>query len=264
MNPLLEIILSSDKPLEDQVSMIKAQGLSEQPWVEIYLHKFLTVDPTCLALKDKVRQLATVREPVIIYGETGTGKQLIAQALHGRFLTDKSLVEKPFVHLNCAGLPDSLFESELFGHAKGAFTGAITNKIGLIFHAKHGTLFLDEVAEMPLVSQAKLLTAIQEGVARPIGDNESSPVNCRFICATHHKLEDDVKAGKFREDLYWRLSTHELTIPAINCRVETEVSFLTCNLCPDFPMELVEKIPLSGNVRSIQRSIARWKLYGHL
>ncbi len=154
--------------------------------------------------------------PVLILGETGTGKELIARALH----SEGPRAQRPFVELNCAALPEQLIESELFGHEKGAFTGATDKKIGLFQAADGGTLFLDEIGELPLAQQAKLLKAIEEKAIRPVGSVRERPVNIRLVAATNAGLTEKAARGEFRSDLLYRLNTIVLDVPPLRARDE--------------------------------------------
>jgi DNA-binding NtrC family response regulator len=154
--------------------------------------------------------------PVLILGETGTGKELVARALH----FDGPRAAHPFVSVNCAALPEQLVESELFGHEKGAFTGATEKKIGLFQSADGGTLFLDEIGELPLAQQGKLLRALEERMIRPVGALRDRPVNVRFVAATNAAIEERARAGEFRADLLYRLNTITLAIPPLRHRGE--------------------------------------------
>jgi two-component system C4-dicarboxylate transport response regulator DctD len=164
--------------------------------------------PAILELRRRLAQLAEIDVDILISGETGTGKEVAARALHdfGKRRT------RPFVALNCAAIPESVFESELFGHEKGAFTGAGQRRIGRIEHADGGTVFLDEVDSMPLALQAKLLRVIQERVIEPLGSNRQVPVDVRFIASTKLDLKAESVAGRFRGALYLRQATVETDI----------------------------------------------------
>lgn len=165
---------------------------------------------------DVIRSVADTESTVLITGKSGTGKELVAKALHS---TSKRK-NKPFVVVNCGAISDNLIESELFGHKKGAFTGAVSDKEGFMKAANEGTLFLDEIGEMPLNLQVKLLRAIQEKEYTPVGTTSSLPVNVRFVASTNKNLADEVKEGKFREDLFYRLNVVEIKLPSLKERQE--------------------------------------------
>jgi two-component system NtrC family response regulator len=163
-----------------------------------------------------IGRVAPTNSTALILGETGTGKELVARALH-----DQSLrAEMPFVAINCGALPESLIESELFGHRRGSFTGADENRVGLFQVANGGTLFLDEIGELPKSMQAKLLRFLESGEIRRVGENESFVVDVRVVCATHRNLEQMVEDGDFREDLMFRINTFEIHLPALRERTE--------------------------------------------
>jgi len=163
---------------------------------------------------DFVVQVAPTNANVLLLGETGTGKELFAKAVH----ESSHRSSKPMITLNCAALPSELIESELFGHVKGAFTGALTTREGRFSLADQGTLFLDEIAELPLPLQAKLLRVIQEGTFEPVGSSETKKVDVRIIAATHRNLEKQIEVGKFREDLFYRLNVFPINIPPLRER----------------------------------------------
>ena len=163
-----------------------------------------------------IAKVAPTNATVLVLGETGTGKELVARALH-----DQSLrAEMPFVPVNCGALPENLIESELFGHRKGAFTGAEEHRTGLFEVANGGTLFLDEIGELPKTMQAKLLRFLESGEIRRVGDNEAFTCDVRVVCATNRRLEEMVAAGEFREDLWFRINTFEIALPPLRERID--------------------------------------------
>jgi two-component system response regulator HydG len=172
--------------------------------------------PAMQAVLRRVRDFAEADAPVVILGESGTGKEIVARAVHA----NSARSARPFVPVNVAALPAELLESELFGHARGAFTGAAADKPGLLEAADGGTLFLDEIAEMPLPLQAKLLRAVEDGEIRRVGDTQPFRVDVRFVCATHRDLSRRVADGLFREDLYYRLKVLVVRLPPLRERPE--------------------------------------------
>ncbi len=172
--------------------------------------------PGMLRVRKLIAKVAPTNSTALILGETGTGKELVARALH-----DQSLrADMPFVAVNCGALPESLIESELFGHRKGAFTGADQHRVGLFEVANGGTLFLDEIGELPKPMQAKLLRVMESGEIRRLGENDAFKVDVRAVCATHRNLEQMVADGDFREDLMFRINPFEIHLPALRERVE--------------------------------------------
>jgi two-component system response regulator HydG len=168
------------------------------------------------AVRERIQRLADAPAPVIVFGETGTGKGLAARALHA----DSRRAERPFVSVNCAALPEALLESELFGHLKGAFTGAASDRPGLFVEADGGTLFLDEVGEMPVALQAKLLHVLESGTVRPVGSTREREIEVRIVAATNRNLTQAVREGRFREDLLYRLDVVSIVLPALRDRRE--------------------------------------------
>ncbi len=173
-------------------------------------------NPAMLVIYDQIQRVADLKTTVLIQGESGTGKELVARALHDSGCRSA----EPFVVINCGAIPETLLEEELFGHAKGAFTGAVSDKPGLFEQADGGTLFLDEVGEMPLSLQVKLLRVLQEGEVRRVGATASRHVDVRVISATARDLQTEVSAGRFREDLYFRLNVFSLQMPPLRERVD--------------------------------------------
>jgi len=215
---------------------------------------------------DTIRQVATFDVSVLLMGDSGVGKELSARALHYGSLRS----DKPFVAENCAALPDELLESELFGYKKGAFTGANSNRIGLFEEADGGTIFLDEVGDTTPAFQVKLLRVLQEGEIRPLGSNERKKIKVRIISATNKDLEQEVREGRFREDLYYRLSTFKIIIPPLAERLQ-DVPLLARAILTDSMKELGKKVKgfsdealacmqayhWPGNVRELQNEIKR-------
>jgi len=165
-------------------------------------------------LREMIGRVARSQAPVHISGESGTGKELVAKLIHG----SGPRRDAPFVPVNCGAIPTELMESELFGHKRGSFTGAVSDKKGLIQSAEGGTLFLDEIADLPLHMQVKLLRVIQEKTIRPVGEQSETPIDVRFLSATHKDLAQLVAEGKFREDLFYRVNVIELRVPALRER----------------------------------------------
>ncbi len=213
-----------------------------------------------------VRRVATTHVNVLITGESGTGKELIARAVHN--LSPRA--DKPFIALNCAAVPESLLESELFGHARGSFTGATQARRGLFEEASGGTLFLDEIGDMAFPLQAKLLRVLQERKVRPLGENKDRDVDVRIIAATHTNLRQSIRDGKFREDLYFRLSVIPVSAPALRERGD-DILFLAQHFLEKFShlhgvslkgfepaaVERLLSYRWPGNVRELQNTVER-------
>src|SRR5690349_7861066 len=167
-------------------------------------------------LREMIARVARSQAPVHICGESGTGKELVARLIH----ESGARREGPFVAVNCGAIPTELMESELFGHKRGSFTGAVADKKGLVQSAEGGTLFLDEVADLPLHMQVKLLRVVQEKTVRPVGESREETVDVRILSATHKNLAELVEAGRFREDLFYRINVIEMRVPALRERSE--------------------------------------------
>lgn len=213
-----------------------------------------------------MEHIAPTGGSVLITGESGTGKELVAKALHE--LSDRS--DKPFQAVNCAGIPADLMESEFFGHAAGAFTGAQNKRQGLLKQADGGTLLLDEIGEMPMALQAKLLRVLQEGTIRAVGSDKEEQVDVRILAATHQDLERLVEEGKFRQDLFYRLETFSLRVPPLRERgedIERLANFFlqqqqkssdkTVRGISAEALDLLYRYPFPGNVRELQNAIER-------
>lgn len=217
-------------------------------------------------LFDQILQVAAASGPVLIAGESGSGKELVARALHNE--SDRK--NGPFIAVNCAGIPETLMESEFFGHTAGSFTGAQKARQGLFSEAEGGTLLLDEIAEMPLPLQAKLLRILQDGKIRPIGSDKEKQVDVRVIAASNQDLGEEVNNGRFREDLFYRLETFTLEIPPLRDRGE-DIEMLAGRFLTNFAanmdkrihgfsddaMALFRQYPFPGNVREFQNAIER-------
>jgi len=224
----------------------------------------VTHSPQMENLLGQAKLMAVSDASVLIQGESGTGKELLARAIHKASPRGK----RPFVAINCGAIPEALLESELFGHSKGAFTGAIRENKGLFQTADGGTLFLDEIGDMPLALQVKLLRALQERVIRPVGANTNIPIDVRIISATHRNLADEMKASRFREDLYYRINVVSLAIPSLADRRE-DISLLANNFLQTLnekyqkningfapeALELLIAAPWPGNVRQLQNIV---------
>ena len=217
-------------------------------------------------LREMIHRVARSQAPVHISGESGTGKELVARMIHA----SGPRAEGPFVPVNCGAIPSELMESELFGHKRGSFTGAVSDKIGLIPSAEGGTLFLDEVADLPLHMQVKLLRVIQEKTVRPIGEQRESPIDVRILSATHKNLGDLVAAAKFREDLYYRINVIELRVPPLRERADdipeladSIVHRLSRRLGMETPtitadaLDVLGNFPFPGNVRELENVLER-------
>jgi two-component system response regulator AtoC len=217
-------------------------------------------------LRATIERVATTRSTVLILGESGTGKELVARAIHEA----SARRGRRFVAINCAAIPAALLESELFGHRRGAFTDAVRDKAGLFEDADGGTLFLDEIGELPLALQAKLLRALQDGEIRRVGDSASIQVDVRLIAATLRDLADDVREGRFREDLYYRLNVLAVPVPALRDRTEDIPQLARFFVrrhaarhklgeveLSDVAIEALVRQPWPGNVRELENVIER-------
>jgi transcriptional regulator with GAF, ATPase, and Fis domain len=214
----------------------------------------------CDAMRDiykKISRVATTDISVLIEGETGTGKELVARAVHQR----SNRAKKPFVVLNCGAIPENLLESELFGHVRGAFTGAVTTQQGKFQAADGGTLFLDEVGEMPLPLQVKILRAIQEKTVIKIGETRPEHVDIRIVAATNRRLADEVKAGRFREDLYYRLNVITLDLPPLRERGE-DIVLIARYMLARYGPELSQHPPVLS--ADALRALKRWSWPGNI
>src|ERR1700674_4800275 len=222
--------------------------------------------PALESVLEQVEQVAPTNSTVLIQGETGTGKELIARAIHNLSVR----CGRPFIKLNCAAIPFDLLESELFGHEKGAFTGAIAQKIGRFELADKGTLFLDEVGDIPLALQPKLLRVLQEQEFERLGSGRTHQVDVRLVAATHRNLVEMVKRNEFRSDLYYRLNVFPVPLPPLRARredipalVEHFVEIYSRRMgkqiehIPPETMSAISSFPWPGNIRELQNFIER-------
>ena len=194
------------------------------------------------AVFERIERVASADVSVVIHGETGTGKELVARALHEH----GSAPTKPFFAVNCAAVSSSLLESELFGHKKGSFTGAVEDRKGHFAAADGGTVFLDEIGDMPLEMQSKLLRVLQEGEVRPVGSNESKKVSVRVLAASHRDLLEMCARGEFREDLYYRLNVVTVELPPLRERAG-DVTELVDYFCDVLKAELARDVSVAGD-----------------
>ena len=213
-----------------------------------------------------VEKVASSRSTVLISGESGTGKELVARAIHWK----SSRSGQPFLPINCAALAEGVLESELFGHLKGAFTGAVCDRAGLLVSAGEGTVFLDEIGEMPPATQVKLLRVLQERKVKPVGGSDEVPFEARILAATNKRLEGEVKSGRFRQDLFYRLNVIGIEMPPLRERpgdIRLLASFFLAGMAEELArpnlrfsseaMRLLERYSFPGNVRQLQNIVER-------
>ena len=240
--------------------------LDDQLRQNMHFDKLVGNSPAMEHIYDLIRQVAKTRTNVLITGESGTGKELIARAIHEQ----SQRHDQPFVVINCGGIPETLMESELFGHVKGSFTGATHDKKGLFEIADQGTVFLDEIGELSLGLQVKLLRAVQERVVKAVGGNREISVDIRIISATNKNLEDEVISGGFREDLFYRLNVIEIKVPPLRKRkgdlkplaqhflekyskeMGKEIAKIS-----SYAIDLLNKYDFPGNIRELENLMER-------
>jgi two-component system response regulator PilR (NtrC family) len=261
-----EIRVVVEKALEKKLLASENRRLRTQLRTQFRSRALVGTSRPMQRVYELVTQVASTRANVLVVGESGTGKELVARAIHDQ--SDRA--EKPFVAVNCAAIPENLLESELFGHVKGAFTGAVHNKDGLFETADGGTLFFDEIGELPAPLQVKLLRVIQEKSIRRVGGNTDRRVDVRIVAATNRCLEDEVAAGRFREDLYYRLNVIQIALPPLRERPE-DVPLLVQHFiekyaaelrreiegCSDDALEALLAYPFPGNVRELENVVER-------
>lgn len=260
-----ELLATLEKALEKRAIVAENETLRQQVksrWTEGQL---IGKSATMQGLRDLVKRVAGSPTSVLITGESGTGKEMVARALH--FQSPRA--ESPFVVLNCGAVPENLIESELFGHVKGAFTGATSTKEGLFRAADGGTLFLDEVGELPPPLQVKLLRVLQDRTVRPVGGSDEVEVDVRVLAATNRDVEAEVEVGTFREDLFYRLNVIRIDVPPLRERPE-DIPVLAeyflrkhaalqgrrLELSPE-AMRWLAQQPFNGNVRELENTIER-------
>ena len=261
-----EMVLVVEKAVRDALLRREVQQLRRAVREDYSFHQILGKSKPMREVFDLIRRVADSQTNVLITGESGTGKELAAKAIH--FNSDRR--SGPFVPINCAAIPEALLESELFGHMKGAFTDAKGDKRGLFEEAHGGTLFLDEISELPVMLQAKLLRAIQEKEIRRVGSTKSIAVDVRIIAATNLALAEEVRAKRFREDLYYRLNVIEIRMPPLRERREDILLLVDAFLkkCAEASKKAVKGIgesalallmdyPWPGNVRELENVIER-------
>ena len=219
--------------------------------------------PAMQELRDLIDRVARSQAPVHVSGDSGTGKELVARLIHA----SGPRAEGPFIAVNCGAIPGELMESEFFGHKRGAFTGAVRDKVGLVQAADSGTLFLDEIADLPLSMQVKLLRVIQEQAIRPVGSSQEQSVDVRILSATHKNLSAMVASGDFREDLYYRINVIELHVPSLRERGADDILMLTGHILERLGSSsdaldasaraALRSYPFPGNVRELENMLER-------
>jgi len=261
---LAELDIVIQKALEKKQLHEENERLKEALQIEGAQFEIVGQHPKLKTLLDITKRIAATDMPVLIEGESGTGKELIAKAVHAW----SGRANQPFIAINSGALMENLLESELFGHAKGAFTGAVTEKKGLVEMANKGTLFLDEIGEMPLSLQVKLLRFIENGEFRRVGDNQLRKVDVRLVAATNRNLEEEVEKGTFREDLYFRLNVMKLLVPPLRER-KSDIPILAeyfLNRCEhkyekkhmsEESLKMLSEYDFHGNIRELSHLVER-------
>ena len=249
-----EILIKVNRLFQTKELMLENQILKNELKRKSGHSKIIGKSPAINKIFDIINSVAETDSTVLITGRSGTGKELVAKAIHESSLRKN----KPFLALNCGAISDNLIESELFGHKKGAFTGAVTDKDGFMKAAQGGTLFLDEIGEMPLNLQVKLLRAIQEKEYTPVGTTAALPVDIRFIASTNKDLEEQIKKGEFREDLYYRLNVIEIKLPSLKERTD-DIPLLANHFVDKYRTQMNKKI--KGISESAMRALINhnWK-----
>jgi two-component system response regulator HydG len=269
---LEELLVFLERALEESEVRQEAAALRTTLRERFSIAGFVGESRSMRIVLEMVERLARTDTPVLLTGETGTGKGVVALALH----TESPRAKRPFVTVNCAALPEALLESELFGHVKGSFTGAATDRTGLFAEADGGTIFLDEIGEMPLPLQAKLLRVLESNQIRPVGATRERHVDFRVIAATHQNLRERARAGSFRSDLLYRLDVVPIQLPALRDRKD-DLPLLVEHFLrimrerhPDSPVQRLHPAALDrlaqhswpGNVRELAHVIERLVILG--
>ncbi len=260
-------IEKTTRSVKNAVEFLRLEGENRRLREQLgYRYQVIGESVPMKALRQQIALTAPTNGRVLIYGESGTGKELVARALHAASLR----CNEPFVEVNCAAIPEELIESELFGHTKGSFTGASEDKVGKFRMADNGTLFLDEVGDMSVRTQAKVLRVLEEQRLEPIGSHQPFDVDVRVIAATNRNLEDLISRGQFREDLFYRLNVVPFTVPALRERVEDIPSLANHFLAEfssdygrrvkelsDASLSILVRYSWPGNVRELRNLIER-------
>ena len=261
-----ELKLTIAKALELKSLEQERMSTSSELRDNIHFNRIIGKSPGMRAIYKRIEQIGPTKTNVLISGESGTGKELIARAIHEN--SDRK--DQPFVVVNCGGIPDTLIESEFFGHIKGSFTGAVTDKKGLFEAANNGTIFLDEIGELSPILQVKLLRAVQETSVKRVGGTEEVDVDVRIISATNKKLEQEVIEGNFREDLFFRLNVIPIKVPPLRDR-KGDVELLSKHFAEKYSLlmgkdivklssyaiDFLNKYSFPGNVRELENLIER-------
>lgn len=258
-----ELLITVQRALEYNKAITENADLKAQLGTRYQLENIIAESNAMKHVCEMIKKVAPTNTTILIYGESGTGKELVAKAIHAH----SNRKDKKFLPINCAALPEPLLESEMFGHAKGSFTGASSNKEGLFEAVSQGTIFLDEIGAMPLSIQGKLLRALQEKEIRRVGSNDTIPIDVRVLAATNTRLETLMEKGLFREDLFYRLSVIPIEIKPLRERIEDIIPLayhvLRAELPQGQPMPTIdpeaaavlEEYQWPGNVRELQNAI---------
>jgi DNA-binding NtrC family response regulator len=261
-----DVKMTVKRLLEHKKVLLENLVLRQQLSQKFGVREFLGISPQILNVFELLEKVIPTRSNILVLGDSGTGKGLIAEVVH----YNSQRKDKPFISINCSAIPENLLESELFGYRKGAFTGAASDKKGLITMADQGTLFLDEIGDMPISLQAKILKVLETGEVCPIGETKPIYADIRLIAATNKNLEEQIQKGLFREDLYYRLNVIEVKIPALRERKE-DIDVLARHFIAKFSqqnnkkvigiteeaMEVLLSYPWPGNIRELRNVIER-------